>query len=71
MALVNLACVFMVYGVGLQFDDRRQYQLSEEAWVHLTRQDCSAKNHPWHLAVTSALTFGFWRNLLEDGRQSQ
>lgn len=51
------------YMAGLQFDDRTQYQI-REAWNHLTPHQ--RKNHT-HGHLIASLTFGFWRNLLEDG----
>ena len=51
------------YMAGLQFDDRTQYQI-REAWNHLTPHQ--RKNHT-HGHLIASWTFGFWRNLLEDG----
>lgn len=48
---------------GLRFDDRTQRQI-REAWGHLTIQQ--KKRHA-HGHLVAALTFGFWRNLLENG----
>ena len=51
------------YMAGLRFDDRTQRQI-REAWGHLTIQQ--KKRHA-HGHLVAALTFGFWRNLLENG----
>lgn len=51
------------YLAHLRFDDRTQYQI-REAWRHLIPQQ--KKRHVGDHLVAS-LTFGFWRNLLEDG----
>ncbi|WP_258185049.1 MULTISPECIES: hypothetical protein [unclassified Bifidobacterium] len=48
---------------GLRFDDRTQRQI-REAWGHLTIQQ---KKWHTHGHLVAALTFGFWRNLLENG----
>lgn len=51
------------YMAGLRFDDRTQRQI-REAWGHLTIQQ---KKWHTHGHLLAALTFGFWRNLLENG----
>ncbi|PST47307.1 DNA-binding protein [Bifidobacterium callitrichos] len=51
------------YMAGLRFDDRTQRQI-REAWGHLTIQQ---KKRHTHGHLVAALTFGFWRNLLENG----
>ncbi|KAB7790055.1 Abi family protein [Bifidobacterium leontopitheci] len=51
------------YMAGLRFDDRTQRQI-REAWGHLTVQQ---KKRHTHGHLVAALTFGFWRNLLENG----
>lgn len=51
------------YMVGLRFDDRTQRQI-RDAWGHLTIQQ---KKYYTHGHLVAALTFGFWRNLLENG----
>ncbi|KAA8825019.1 Abi family protein [Bifidobacterium myosotis] len=51
------------YMAVLRFDDRTQYQI-REAWSHFTSQQ---RKHRTHGHLVASLTFGFWRNLLEDG----
>ena len=51
------------YMASLRFDDRTQRQI-RDAWGRLTQQQ---KKQSTHGHLVASLTFGFWRNLLEDG----